>query len=163
MNAKDAIRSTMDMSLTVLNTYVSDLSDEDLLRRPHPDCNHLAWQLGHLISSEVGLLEGICPGKAPELPAGFAERHAKENRQVDDPSQFATKQQYLDLFQNVRQATLAALDQLPDSELDSPSPENYRQYFPTVGHLFGLIASHPMMHAGQFVIVRRQLGKPVVM
>ena len=62
MNAKDAIRSTMDLSLTVLNSYVSDLSDADLLRRPAPGCNHLAWQLGHLISSEAGLLNAVCPG-----------------------------------------------------------------------------------------------------
>jgi hypothetical protein len=28
---------------------------------------------------------------------------------------------------------------------------------------FSLIATHPMMHAGQFVVVRRQLGKPILM
>ena len=37
-----------------------------------------------------------------------------------------------------------------------------RRRFPTVGSIFTLIATHPMMHAGQFVVVRRQLGKPIV-
>jgi hypothetical protein len=34
--------------------------------------------------------------------------------------------------------------------------------FPTVGHIYLLIATHQLMHAGQFVPVRRALGKPVV-
>ena len=41
--------------------------------------------------------------------------------------------------------------------LDAPSPESFREYFPTVGQMFTLIGTHPMMHAGQFVVVRRQL------
>jgi hypothetical protein len=31
-----------------------------------------------------------------------------------------------------------------------------------VGDVFMLIGAHPMMHAGQFVVVRRAAGKPVV-
>jgi hypothetical protein len=146
----------------VLTTYVNDLDDGDLLRRPAPGCNHLAWQLGHLISSEVGLLNGVCPGQAAELPAGFTDRHSKGNCASDDPSQFCTKQQYLDLYQKVRASTRAALEKLSDADLDQPSPEWIRPRFPTVGHVVNLIGTHPMMHAGQFVVVRRQLGKPVV-
>ena len=36
------------------------------------------------------------------------------------------------------------------------------QVAPTLGGLFVLLANHPMMHAGQFVVVRLKLGKPVV-
>jgi hypothetical protein len=34
---------------------------------------------------------------------------------------------------------------------------------PTVGALFLLGANHELMHAGQFVVVRRKLGKPILM
>ena len=162
MNTKEALRTTMDVSLTVLKRYISDLSDADLMQRPGPRCNHLAWQLGHLISSEVALLNSVCPGKAAELPAGFAEKHGKEKTTVDDPKQFLTKQEYIDVFTKVREATVAALEGLPDAGLDAPSPEHMRQLFPTVGAMFVLIGSHPMMHAGQFAVVRRKLGKPVL-
>jgi hypothetical protein len=162
MNTKDAIRSTMDLSLFVLNSYVSDLSDADLMRRPAPGCNHLAWQLGHLISSEAGLVNAVCPGQGAELPAGFADQHSKQKCNVDDPAQFRTRQEYLDLFQKVRASTLAALEKLPEADFDKPSPESLRKRFPTVGAVFTLLATHPMMHAGQFVVVRRQLGKPIV-
>jgi uncharacterized damage-inducible protein DinB len=162
MNTKEAIRATMGMSSTVITKYVEDLSDADLMKRPGPGCNHLAWQLGHLISSEAQLLAMAVPGTTVELPAGFAEKHSKEKTGEDNPANFYTKQQYLDEFEKVHAATYSVIDKLSDADLDQPSPENFRSMFPTVGHVVILIATHGLMHAGQFVPVRRALGKPVV-
>jgi hypothetical protein len=162
MTAKDVLKMQMDMGLTVLKTYISDWSDRELLLRPGKGCNHGAWQIGHLIAAEADLLNSVCPGAAASLPVGFVERHSKETAGVDDPAKFLSKQQYLDLYDKQRAATQAALDKLPDADLDRPSPEKLRKMFPTVGSIFGLIAGHPLMHAGQFVAVRRQLGKPVL-
>ncbi|MBM4074654.1 MAG: DinB family protein [Planctomycetes bacterium] len=162
MNAKDAIKGTMELSLMVLKGYFADLSDAELMKRPAPGCNHLAWQLGHLISSETNLLNMVCPGAGTALPSGFAEQHNKDTAGSDDGSKFCTKQQYLDLFEKVRKTTVAALDKCSDADLDKPGPEAMRGYCPTVGSMFTLIGTHPMMHAGQFVPVRRALGKPVL-
>lgn len=162
MNTQQAITSAMDISMMVLRQYLSDLSDADLLRRPGNGCNHLAWQLGHLISSECGLLDAICPGAAPALPPGFKEKHDKANAGSDNPADFNTKQQYLELMETVRAASQKALKGMSDADLDKPSPESLRKFFPTVGQIWVLIATHPLMHAGQFVPVRRALGKPVL-
>lgn len=162
MNTKQAITSTMDISLMVLKQYVGDLSDAELMQRPGPGCNHLAWQLGHLISSECGLLESLAPGAAPELPAGFKDTHEKENAVSDNPKDFCTKQQYVDLLDKVNAATRTALEKVSDADLDKPAPENFRAMFPTAGQIWILIATHPLMHAGQFVPVRRALNKPIV-
>lgn len=162
MNAIDAIRSSANLSTMVLNAYISDLDDADLMRRPSDGCNHLAWQLGHLISSEVQLLDTVAPGSGTELPDGFADAHSKEACNKDDPAGFLGKQTYVELFGKVRAASLAALDAYPQSDLDNPAPEDFREFCPTMGDMFTLIATHPMMHAGQFVIVRRQLGKPIL-
>jgi hypothetical protein len=163
MNAKDAIRSATNLSSTVLKSYISDLEDADFMRRPSAGCNHIAWQLGHLIASEVQLLEGAAPGKGIELPAGFAEAHARDKASDDNPADFLSKAAYSDLFDKVRAASLAALDSYPEGDLDKPAPESLRSFCPTMGEVFNLIAIHPLMHAGQFVIVRRQLGKPILM
>lgn len=161
MDAKDALKSTMNMGLFVMDRYLADLDDADLMRRP-PGCNHLAWQLGHLISSESGLINMVRPGQGGELPAGFKEAHAKDNTGSDDASQFCTKQEYLDLYRKVREQSVKVLDTLSDDDLAAPGPEAFRNVFPRVLDLFNLIGTHPLMHAGQFVVVRRQLGKPVV-
>lgn len=163
MNAQNAIRSTMNMSSMVLKGYLGDLEDADLMNRPGEDCNHIAWQLGHLISSECHLLEAIQPGAAASLPEGFAEQHSKEMTSEDDPAKFCNKQEYLDLLEKVQAASQAALENMSEADLDEPSPEQFRGRFPTVGDIFVLIATHGMMHAGQLVPIRRKLGKPIVM
>lgn len=162
MNAQDAIRATLDTTSMILTSYISDLSDADLMCRPAKGCNHLAWQLGHLIASECSLLESVAPGAGVELPAGFVEKHSKETCGEDDQAKFCTKQEYLDLFDKVHAASLAALEKTSEADLDAESPEKFRQMFPTVGNIYVLIAMHGMMHAGQFVPVRRELGKPVL-
>lgn len=162
MTAKDVILSAMTMGSMVLDRYISDLSDADLMRRPHPGCNHLAWQIGHLISSESSLVNMVCPGQGAELPAGFAEAHSRDAVGNDNPASFCSKKQYMDLAQQVRAATIAALQALPEERLDEPGPERMRSLFPTVAAFFLLIGTHPLMHAGQFVPIRRELGKPVL-
>jgi len=163
MNTKDAIKSSAGMSGMVLKSYVSDMDDAELMQRPGDKCNHLAWQLGHLISSEVSLLEMIAPGRGVALPEGFAEAHSKENCDCDDPQKFLSKEDYIQLFDQVTAASGTVLDELAEEDLDKPAPEHFRSFCPTIGDMFTLIATHPMMHAGQFAVVRRQTGKPILM
>jgi hypothetical protein len=162
MNTQQAIRATMDTSSLVITRYVEDLSDAELMERPGPGCNHIAWQLGHLISSEAHLLQAIVPSASIDLPEGFAAKHSKDQVGNDNPADFYSKQEYLDLFKKVHAVTAAEVDKLSEADLDQPAPENFRAVFPTVGHVVILIATHGLMHAGQFVPIRRRLNKPVV-
>lgn len=161
MNTKDAIKQTYEFSQMVLNGYLGDFSDEELMNRPGEGCNHLAWQLGHLINSECDLLNMIVPGAACELPNGFTEQHHKDNCKSDEG--FHTKAEYMELFGKVKEATFAALDGMSEEDLDKPAPEQMRQFCPTAGAMFILIGTHVMMHVGQIVPVRRKLDKPIVM
>lgn len=115
-----------------------------------------------MISSEVHLLKSIVPSASIELPEGFAAKHSKEQVGNDNPADFCTKQQYLDLFEKVHAVTAAEVDKLSEADLDKPAPESFRSIFPTVGNMVILIATHGLMHAGQFVPIRRRLNKPVV-
>lgn len=163
MNTVDAIKQAYGFSQMVLNGYIGDLTDGDLMQRPGEGCNTIAWQLGHLISSECSLLNMAIPDSAAELPDGFVEKHSKENAGSDDASHFSTKAEYLALFEKVKTSTFAALDQLSNDDLDKPGPEGMRDFCPTVGSLLILISTHVMMHVGQIVPIRRRLDKPVVM
>jgi DinB superfamily len=161
MNAKDVIRMTIDNSDMISNSYLSDLSDADLMLRPVDGMNHLAWQLGHLIAAERHFLEAVKPGASPPLPHGFEEAHSKETISSNDPKKFRTKDEYLSLWKAQREATLKVLAGLPDSQLEAPSPESLRSFAPTVGSIFNMIGVHPLMHCGQWVSVRRKLKKPI--
>lgn len=148
MKAQDVLKASLKTTQMIFHSYVNDLTDAELLERPGPGCNHLAWQLGHLISSNSSILNTIAPGAAPTLPAGFDDQHSKAMATSQDDSGFLTKEQYLELFRKLDEATLATFDRLTEDDLDKPSPENWRGKFPTLGSLAVLLASHTMMHVG---------------
>jgi len=160
MNSRDAIKLAIDMGDMISMSYLQDLTDEQLMQRPHPECNHLNWQMGHLIAAERMMIEGVAPGSMPALPEGFAERYSKETDKSDDANAFDTKEELLRVYQEQRAGTLAALSKLSDEELDNPSPEAMRSFVPNVGGMFSMQGSHWLMHAGQWAVLRRQLGKP---
>jgi hypothetical protein len=163
MNAKDAIKTALNSTKDIVDSYLVDLSDADLLVRPAPSANHIAWQLGHLIAAERNLLAPDLPGAAyPELPIDFAGQHGKDTAALDPPRGFKTKAEYLDLFHKFRAATLAAVDKLSDADFDKPTTGSMKRFAPTIGALLILQSNHVLMHAGQFTVVRRKLGKPVL-
>jgi len=161
MTVKDLLIQTIEQAAWITQKYLHDLSDADLLVRPLPGMNHVAWQLGHLIAS-VHFKVTTLGHRMPDLPAGFAAAHSNANATRDDPREFATKAEYLTLMKAVREGTIAAIKATPDEGLDRPSPEAMRQYSQTVGAVFNLIGTHEFMHHGQIVALRRRLGKPVV-
>lgn len=160
MNARDAIRLNIDLAMMCCNSYLDDLSDADLMQRPAAGCNHINWQIGHLIASGYQIVNAVVPNAMPDLPAGFAEQYTKETAASDDPSAFCGKQQLLALAAAQTTAALQALQQLTDDDLDGATPEPINSYAPTVGAAFSMLGSHWMMHSGQWVVVRRQLGRP---
>jgi hypothetical protein len=113
----------------------------------------------------IGAVRGMIAAlgrAAPALPEGFEAAYTRETAGLDDPAKFATKAEYLALMDQMKAASLAAVDATPEAELDNPGPESMREYAPTVGAVLMLLGAHWLMHAGQFVPIRRKLGKPVL-
>ena len=54
-------------------------------------------------------------------------------------------------------AQMAALAKETEANLDKPTGVDYAA---TVGAMYSLQGSHWLMHAGQWAVVRRQLGRP---
>lgn len=162
MTQIDLLIDQLQRNHEMLKGTLADFSDADLLTRPCPGANNAAWQLGHLIKSEAGALAAFAPGTAPPLPAGFADKITRESAGKDDPSLFPNKSELLDLFARVRAATIAWAKGLKESDLAQPSPERMRGWAPTAGHYLAAVPGHVAMHVGQFQVIRRKLGKPVL-
>jgi len=163
MNGCKVIETALTSTQKILPMYVSDLTDADLLVRPVSGANHIAWQLGHLIASEIHLVRSQLPSAAfPELPAGFAEQHGKETAAQESSKGFGGKEQYVTLFNRVREATKAAAAKLSDTDLDQPTKGDMAPFAPTLAAFLMLVSNHTLMHVGQFTAVRRKLGKPIV-
>ena len=161
MTAKELILRALEASREQFKMFLSDLSDADLLVRPVPGANHIAWQFGHVLCSELRLIRAISSGAGPVLPAGFEDAHVKDRAGAD--TGFSNKATYLAVLETVRNATVAGVKALPDAELDKPNPGPTAKRWPLVADLCLLVAAfHPTIHTGQFSVVRRKLGKPVL-
>ncbi len=160
MDSRQAIKMAIDSGNMITMAYLDDLTDEQMMHRPHEQCNHIKWQLGHLIASENQMVEGVVPGSMPALPEGFADKYTKDTATSDDASVFDSKEEFMRVYQEQRAATLAALEKQSDEDLDKASPESMQAFAPTIAAVFNLLGGHLLMHAGQWAVIRRQLGKP---
>lgn len=163
MQGKEVVKTALSAARDVLGMFLGDLSDADLTVRPVPSANHIAWQMAHLIAAEKMLLEGQLPGvKYPEIPAGIAALGSERTGKVNPPGGYATKAQYMDAFNKMREASIAAVEKITDADLDRPTTNMMAKFAPTLGALLILVANHTLMHGGQFTVIRRALNKPVV-
>ncbi len=158
MTAKNILRQIVEFAHVVVQYYVSDLSDAELLVRSVPGTNHIAWQLGHMIMGTGHMLKEL-GHSAPDLPAGFEAAYTSETSLSDDPAKFAAKAEYIALAGQMKNASLKAIDDTPENAFDQPGPESMREYAPTVGAVLMLLGNHWLMHSGQFVPIRRKLGR----
>jgi len=162
MSTKATIQQSLHISEMLMGKYLTDLDPQAFLTRPVAGMNHLAWQVGHLISSEHKMNERIKPGASPALPEGFDAKHAMSQHDDDNPADFHTKDEYLALWKSQRAATHSLLEAMSEADLDAPCPdEKTRGMCPTIGSMFNLSGLHALMHAGQFVAVRRQHEMPI--
>ncbi len=159
MDIKQAIAANFASADAIVNGYLVDLTPEELLVRPVPGANHIAWQLGHLIGAERSLVDKAVPGKMDALPAGFVERHKKDTAASDKPSDFLGKDEYLRMAREVRANTLRIVESMSPADFDRPV-EKVPPMLKTAGETILFVASHWLMHAGQWAVVRRKLGRP---
>lgn len=162
MNSREAIKNTIDTADMVCGAYLGDLTDEEMMKRPHPGCNHINWQVGHLVAADNEMANGCFPGVIAALPEGFTDKYSKESAKSDDPSAFCKKEELMALLKSQRDSLHAKLGELSDEDLDQPSPESMQAYAPTVGAALNMIGNHWLMHAGQWVVLRRELGREIM-
>lgn len=159
MNLNSVLQDGLDTSEMISMGYLADLSDGDLMLRPHPECNHINWQVGHLVLSEFQMMSKLPQHTRPALPSGFENQYRKSAACSDDPICFVSKEHLLEAYRIQRAATLKALKSCTADDFDQPTGIDYA---PNVSSLFAMQAAHWLMHCGQWVIVRRMGGKPIV-
>jgi hypothetical protein len=162
MTQLELMADILKRNLGMVKFTLEDFSDADMLARPVPAANHAAWQLGHLILAETGMLKGAGAANVPSLPAGFEEKFNKQTATTDDAGFFPRKSELIDAFTTVRSAFIAWVGTLAPADLDRPTPERMQKWAPTVGHVISVVPEHVAMHVGQFQVIRRKLGKPVL-
>jgi hypothetical protein len=160
MSIAQLLVDNLKMSKTMTENLLADFSEQDMLFRPAKGANHATWQIGHLAMSTWGMVSGCDP--TIESPVAKETRFEKKTSSVDDPAKFPKKAEVIKLFGDAMDAAAAWVGKLSEADMAKPSPERMQKFAPTVGNVALLLASHPMMHLGQYTVARRALGKPVL-
>ena len=145
----------------MIDMFLKDFSDADMLFRPAKTANHAMWQMGHLTNSVRGIVTSCDPNVA--FPFEDDTRFGKSKASIDDASFFPGKAELLGRFDQAMDVAAAWVAKLSDADLAKPTPERMQRFAPTVANAAILLASHPFMHIGQFTVMRRALGKPILM
>jgi hypothetical protein len=162
MKTSEAIKNNYQTAQMVCGAYLGDLSDSEAMQRPHAGCNHINWQVGHIIASENKMGNAVVAGALPDLPEGFADKYSKETVGSDNAVDFVPFSELLAIAKTQGDAVVAMLDGLTEAQFDEPGPEEMQAYAPNMGALCNMMGSHWMMHAGQWVVVRRELGREIM-
>ena len=159
MDAKDVLRNQLASGDNLIEMFSQDFSDEEYLYQLPNGGQTTLWIIGHLAVSEDWMLSKISRGEvkiSPEMHEKFQGGTAPTGNAEDNPSIDEVKQ----LFKEQRERTLAALDESDTDTWENESPEDVRQFFPTIGGLWSLMATHEFWHFGQLSVIRRNLEKP---
>jgi hypothetical protein len=154
MTINELVAGGLMTSTHMLGSTLADITEAEML-------NHAAWQLGHLAVAAHGMLSG-CGATLSPLPAGFKEKYTKETSKIDDASKFDKKADLLAILTKINTEAAAYTKTLSADDFGKPGPEQMRSMCPTVADVLNLQAVHIAMHLGQFQVLRRKLGKPVM-
>ena len=145
----------------MVDSFLKDFTDAEMLFRPAKAANHAIWQMGHLSNSVRNMVSACDPSVV--FPFEDDTRFGKSKASSDDPAAFASKADLLGRFDRAMDIAANWVAKLSDADLAKPTPERMQRFAPTVGSVAILLASHPFMHLGQFSVMRRALGKPILM
>jgi hypothetical protein len=178
MNSVQLLEELLATARIVTERYLEDLSFEEICLTPGIGANPIAWQLGHLILSEVEMIEQLSKDNPFPFPLAFQQLHRKPGLDhsgglipsdrgmwqpwIDEVQGLFSKETYVSLLQISRSKSIEVLRKLTLEELTKPAPEPMAKYTKTWASVFVMIGLHETQHAGQIAVLRRSLGRRVV-
>ena len=160
---KDVVLQQLELGQTLIDMLTKGLSDSEYFVPPMRDGNHVGWILGHIAYSEDWTIS-LITGASQQMATPVAELFGGSSSCLADASGYPARGELDTLFRDSRRRTVETLGAFDDARWDEASPDDApRDYFPTVGALWGMAGTHQFWHIGQMTMCRRALGKPPVL
>jgi hypothetical protein len=158
----DALNFARKYTLTLLDS----ISSTDWFTMPDNCPSHIAWQVGHLALAEARLVfVRVCGRYADEasiLQPQFVTLFGRTTVPSPDPAKHPSPAEIRAVMDRVHDATLLALRDVADADLDAIADGPPHLLCKTKGDFLRWAGYHEMIHAGQIGLIRRLLGaKPL--
>ncbi len=160
MSLKQRLREQLERSRDFSERLLAAFhTPAEWLHQVHPRANHPLWFAGHMGVVDDFMLSLVAPERALAR-ADFQERFGMGSQPSADPNDYPPVDQVLAFMRERRQALLAALDSLDESQLNHPTPKGAPSFLPDYASAFQTAAWHEGLHTGQMTVVHRALGNP---
>lgn len=165
MSSAPSVPAPLDLSLGLfadslkwLIESVQDIPDARMAEQPQGNVNHPAWTLSHL-NLTAGFLLQLLDETCPEFNPADGAKFGPGSKPVPDLSVHASKETLLRQLTQRHTQIDAAVRAKHATYFDRPTPENLRQFAPTVGKIaMYLLTAHENYHLGQLMQWRRAAG-----
>ncbi len=164
MKTTDYIKTELGMCKNWVMGLAGDMADAPLTFPTPNGGNHPMWVMGHMAYSESNLLHVFILNDENPL-ADWKDLFGQGSQLTDDATAYPSYDEVIAKFESVRAETLAYLDSITDEDLDKPShaPEEYKDFFGTIGQVFAMMSIHLSFHGGQVADARRAAKREVLM
>lgn len=161
---KDVVVHQLTFGQSLFETFTSDLSDEEYFMPAAEGTNHVAWILGHVAQTEdwmVNLLTGAERTVSEDLQKLFGG----SSECVADAALYPSRKDLDEMFRSNRGRAINAAQTVDDGCWDDAAPEDGlpKEFFPTVGSIWGMMGSHQFWHVGQLTTCRSVMKKKRVL
>ncbi|MFQ5495991.1 MAG: DinB family protein [Phycisphaerae bacterium] len=162
-SAKSVILGQLQTGEYLMEKFTADLTDDEYFTKPLEGANHTAWILLHLACSEDWAVSKI-QGTGPRIEASMHELVKGGSPCQADRSGYPARRKIDELFRDTRAATVEAIKMFDEARWDDPAPDDYpKDFFPTIGSLWGMQATHQFWHIGQLCVCRAAMKKKPVL
>jgi uncharacterized damage-inducible protein DinB len=141
---------------------IAGLDQHEWFRQPTEGVTHIAWQIGHLATSQYSLglvrLRGTQADDAQLVPPEFLAPFIRGSVPDQDPAKYPTPEELVETLHRMHAAVKSEIARHSDEQLELPQLGKPHPLFNTkLGGLFWC-ARHEMLHAGQIGLLKRLLG-----
>ncbi|MEM9185282.1 MAG: DinB family protein [Planctomycetota bacterium] len=147
-------------TLSVAESLMRDVTDEELSHQPAAGVNTPAWILGHLAICTDSALTLL--GEPRRLPDDWHNGFGRGSDPSSPDLPEVTKQELMTALREGHAAVAAALPGADPAALAAPNPLSIlARALPTKRDLLAhLLTTHEAMHLGHLSNWRRQMGRP---
>ncbi len=166
MTTIDFIKSSLITSRQWTLSLIQDLKDEPLAQPTAKGGNHALWILGHLAYSDSSILHEMIQGKDTCPLHALKDQFDFKSEPTTNASDYPSFDELMAHFESAQTELLAYLDTITDADLDKPAlgcPDEWKDFFGTIGQSLSVSIMHPTMHYGQLADTRRALGRERLM
>ena len=161
---KGVVLQQMKTGQMLIEMLTADLTDGEYFIPAADGTNHTGWILGHIAQSEDWMIS-LLTGAPRVVPEDMQRLFGGTSECVSDASRYPSRETLDTMFRDNRMRAIEAVHNADESRWDDPAPDGDlpKDFFPTVGSIWGMMGTHQFWHLGQLTTCRTAMKKKRVL